>query len=112
MAEINPIAGFEAVKAAGITTGIPESILTTPAAVQPATIARVDFGELLNAAIGAINNSQVSSDAAVAKLAAGQNVELHNVMIAAEKAALTLELAMQIKNKISEAYQEIMRMQV
>jgi len=48
----------------------------------------------------------------MAKLAAGENIELHSVMLAAEKAALTMQFALQLKNKITEAYQEIMRMQI
>ncbi|HRU39787.1 MAG TPA: flagellar hook-basal body complex protein FliE, partial [Candidatus Goldiibacteriota bacterium] len=68
--------------------------------------------ELLNVAIKQLNETQVNADSAIAQLAAGQNIELHNVVLAAQKASLTMQLALQVKNKITEAYQEIMRMQI
>ena len=48
----------------------------------------------------------------MAQLAAGEPVELHDVMIAMEEADLSLRLALQVRNKLVEAYQEIQRMQV
>ncbi|MCX8092821.1 MAG: flagellar hook-basal body complex protein FliE, partial [Candidatus Goldbacteria bacterium] len=69
-----------------------------------------DFGQLLQMAIKSINETSVNANEAIEKLAAGQNIELHNVVLAAQKSYLTLQLALQIKNKITDAYQEIMRM--
>lgn len=46
------------------------------------------------------------------KLARGENVDLHQVMIASQKANITLQATIEIRNKVIEAYQEIMRMQV
>ena len=46
------------------------------------------------------------------KLINGENVELHEVMIAAQKASITLNATIEIRNKVIEAYQEIMRMNV
>ena len=112
MVEMNPMAGLEAIKGIQGTIGIPETILVNPAAASPAKVDKVDFGQLMEVAMGAINKTQVEADAAIAKLAAGQDIELHSVMIAAEKASMTLQLALQIKNKITEAYQEVMRMQI
>jgi flagellar hook-basal body complex protein FliE len=43
---------------------------------------------------------------------AGEDISVHEVMIAAEKAKLSLDLAIQVRNKAIEAYQEIMRMQI
>jgi len=45
-------------------------------------------------------------------MALGENVELHDVMIASQKASITLQATMEVRNKVVEAYQEIMRMQV
>ena len=103
----------------GITgsIGMPSSILNNTAiGVQEAQKAvapdRIDFKELLNTAIKSVNETQTGADDAIAKLASGQNIELHNVMLAAQKAQLTLQLAIQIKSKVTDAYQEIMRMQI
>lgn len=55
---------------------------------------------------------QAAADQAVWRLAAGQADNLHEVMIAVERASIALELTIAIRNKLVEAYQEIMRMQV
>ncbi|MOA27281.1 Flagellar hook-basal body complex protein FliE [compost metagenome] len=44
--------------------------------------------------------------------AVGGDVDLHDVMIAAEKSSVAMQLTLQVRNKLVEAYQEIMRMQV
>ena len=46
------------------------------------------------------------------RLLAGEDIDIHSVVIAQERAALELSLAIQVRNKVIEAYQEIMRMQV
>jgi len=46
------------------------------------------------------------------KLAAGQVEDISEVVIAGEKASIAVQLTMQVRNKMVEAYQEIMRMQV
>ncbi|MEI7640430.1 MAG: flagellar hook-basal body complex protein FliE [bacterium] len=108
---MNPLNGIEGIIS---SIGIPDTVLQNQIPKQPidANTLKVDFKELLNNAIGAVNDTQVSADVAIQKLAAGENIELHSVMLAAEKASLTLQLAMQIKNKITDAYQEIIRMSI
>ncbi len=106
----NPLMGIEALGGIKGTIGIPETILN-PQVQQPAA-EKAGFNELLNVAIKQLNETQVNADSAIAQLAAGQNIELHNVVLAAQKASLTMQLALQVKNKITEAYQEIMRMQI
>lgn len=103
----------------GITgnIGMPSSILnntTIGVQAQPPSQApdRIDFKELLNTAVKSVSETQTGADDAISKLASGQNIELHNVMLAAQKAQLTLQLAIQVKTKVTEAYQEIMRMQI
>ncbi|MBW8350490.1 flagellar hook-basal body complex protein FliE [Bacillus sp. IITD106] len=71
-----------------------------------------DFKDMLKKAIDEVNNAQVQSDIATDKLARGENIELHEVMITAQKAAITIQAALEIRNKAVEAYQEMMRMQV
>ena len=71
-----------------------------------------NFGSFLKAAINETNNSQVESDILTQKLVVGENVELHEVMIAAQKAAISLNATMEVRNKVVEAYQEIIRMPV
>lgn len=74
--------------------------------------AQQNFGSFLKAAIESTNEQQVQSDVLTQKLVAGENVELHEVMIAAQKAAISLNATMQVRNKVVEAYQEVIRMPV
>lgn len=74
--------------------------------------AQQNFGDFLKAAINETNNSQIESDILTQKLVAGENVELHEVMIAAQKASISLNATMEVRNKVVEAYQEIIRMPV
>ena len=55
---------------------------------------------------------KLQSDTLTEKLALGQEVDLHEVMIASQKANITMQLTLEIRNKAVEAYQEMMRMQV
>lgn len=70
------------------------------------------FGEYLNESIEEVNKLQQEADKAIEDLAAGRNASLHETMIALEKADVSFKLMMQVRNKIIDAYHEIMRMQV
>lgn len=107
---INNLTGIENITGLKPTIGIPETILKP--AIETEKTTKIDFGNFLQNAIKALNDTQITANEAMAKLAAGENIDLHNVMLATEKAALTLQFALQLKNKITEAYQEIMRMQI
>ena len=70
------------------------------------------FGQVLKDAISTVNELQKQSDQEIAKLMAGESQDLHATMIAVQKADLSFQTMMQVRNKIVAAYQEIMRMQV
>ncbi len=59
-----------------------------------------------------MNELQAEADELVNGLASGDAVEIHQAMIAMQKASTALQFTIQVRNKIIEAYQEIMRMQV
>ncbi|PLR69747.1 MULTISPECIES: flagellar hook-basal body complex protein FliE [Bacillaceae] len=73
---------------------------------------QTNFSQLLKQSIEEVNSMQIKSDEMTSALAAGKNVELQDVMIAAEKASVTLLTTIEIRNKAVEAYQEMMRMQI
>ena len=73
---------------------------------------QTSFSELLKNSIDSLNESQVKSDQITNELAAGKDVNLDEVMIAAQKANMSLTAATEFRNKAVEAYQEIMRMQM
>ncbi|MCL5961956.1 MAG: flagellar hook-basal body complex protein FliE [Chloroflexi bacterium] len=70
------------------------------------------FQNVLGDVVGNLNKLQSEADSSAAKLAAGEPVELHEVLLATERATLGFQLAVQVRNKVVEAYQDIMRMQV
>jgi flagellar hook-basal body complex protein FliE len=69
------------------------------------------FGRVLADALDGLNRLQLQADAAEQALAAGQG-DVTSVVIAAEKAGLALQLAVALRNKAIEAYQQVMQMQV
>lgn len=71
-----------------------------------------NFAQSLKDAIATVNEGQIASDKATNTLISGGDIELHDVMIASQKASVSLDLTMQVRNKAVEAYQEIMRMSV
>lgn len=71
-----------------------------------------DFSRLLQEGIREINSTIKESEKASVDLAAGKPVNLHETMLAVTKAELAFNLAVQMRNKTVEAYQEVMRMQV
>ena len=70
------------------------------------------FGQMLGDAISGISQKEATANDAIARLAAGEDVELHQVMMAVQEADISMHMALQVRNKIVESYQEIMRMQV
>jgi flagellar hook-basal body complex protein FliE len=73
---------------------------------------RNKFSSFLNAALNKVNRLQVESDEYKKLLVTGDVDNLHDVTIAAEKANISLQLTLGIRNKVVEAYREIMRMQI
>ena len=70
------------------------------------------FSDTLKDAIGSVNQIQKASDRAAENLATGKTDNVADVMIATEKADIALRLMVQVRNKIIDAYQEVMKMQV
>lgn len=59
-----------------------------------------------------LNRTVTGSEALLQDLAAGKTDNIHHVMLALEDAKLTLQMALQVRNKVVEGYQEILRMQI
>lgn len=72
----------------------------------------VAFGEVLQDALNNVNQLQQEADNAARQLALGQIDDIHSVMIKTERAALALELTVQVSSRAINAYNEIMRMQM
>lgn len=95
-----------------------ESIAAAAALVPPdAAQAAVrppsgEFGQWFSSELKSVNAGLELADTDVKKLAAGEAQSLHEVMIHLEEAKLSFQLLAQVRNRLLDAYQEVMRMQV
>ncbi len=71
-----------------------------------------DFSQILNDAVQDINQLQKNADEAIANVQMDNTASVHEALIALEKAGISFRAMMQVRNKILDAYQEVMRMQV
>jgi len=81
-------------------------------AVKPAGGSSPSFSDLLSSSIETVEQAQRSATNAVQQFLSGQNEDLHTVAIAEQKAEITSDLFLQLRNKAVSAYQEIMKMQL
>ena len=73
---------------------------------------QASFADQLKNAMSEVNQMQTQRDSMVEQMVTGEATEVHDVMIAAKESQLAFELLLEIRNKLLESYQEIMRMQV
>lgn len=70
------------------------------------------FGDVLKDSIASVNELQSEAGQAMDSFVAGESTDLHDVMIAVEKARTSFDLLMEVRNKAIDTYRELMRMQV
>jgi flagellar hook-basal body complex protein FliE len=70
------------------------------------------FLETLSRTLEEVNDEQLKADQSIKDIVAGKSKNIHETMLQIQKAELSLKTMMQVRNKILEAYKEIMRMQV
>ena len=70
------------------------------------------FADTLSESLAKVNDLQKEADKAIEDFASGETRNIHETMIAVGKADLAFRLTMQVRNKIVEAYQEVMRTQI
>jgi flagellar hook-basal body complex protein FliE len=104
MTTFNPIAGLAASIAS--SAGTAAGINATAGGSAPAP-----FSNLMMDAVGNVNALQDQAAGAVKGLMTGSGVDVHQAMIATEKASMAFELALAVRNKAVQAYQQVMSMQ-
>lgn len=70
------------------------------------------FGDMLSRAVGDVQATQAHRDDVIGAFLRGDPVELHQVMAAAEEASLSLQMLVEVRNKLTEAYRSVMNLQV
>lgn len=96
---------------AGIASSTASSVVATPAANVAKSGEAAPFSDLLTDAVGEVNALQDQAATAVRGLMTGSGVDVHQAMIATEKASMAFELALAVRNKAVQAYQQVMGMQ-
>jgi len=82
----------------------------SPAGAKPKDVP--SFKDTLQGFLSDVNDLQSKASASIEKLAAGEITDVHQVMNAAEEANVAFNMMMEIRNKVMDAYQEIMRLRL
>ena len=85
---------------------------TSEAAAISTTPTGGSFQNLLSSFVGDVNAQQLAASDAVTGLMSGKNVSLHQAMISMEEASVSFQMMVEVRNKLLDSYQELMRMQI
>ncbi|MCC6860093.1 MAG: flagellar hook-basal body complex protein FliE [Bryobacterales bacterium] len=96
----------------GPVTGIRSPIPTQPGPRTGGSANSAGFEQALGNAIRTVEGFQRTAGESVEKFLSGESEDLHRAVMATQRAELALELFSQVRNKVVQAYQEIMRMQM
>ncbi|ADD69077.1 flagellar hook-basal body complex subunit FliE [Denitrovibrio acetiphilus DSM 12809] len=91
---------------------LPNKLDTTKSSQAEKPEASVDFSSMLKDALRDVNGAQIEADDAVQKVLSGETKDIESTMIALQKADVSLKMMLEVRNKIMEAYQEVMRTQI
>lgn len=94
-----------ALQSLGGTQPSPTPSMGTPATGQGAK----SFGQVLSDSLAEVNKAQMHAGDMNTRFAAGEKLDVHDVMIASQEAGVMLSLAVQVRNKVVDGFQEIMR---
>ena len=87
-----------------LTAGIASNSSAQPAGATP-------FADLMTDAVSSVNNLETQARSTVSGLMSGTGVDVHTAMIATQKADMAFELALAVRNKAVQAYQQVIGMQ-
>ena len=94
-----------------VSISFPPSMQPVASGVAPVAATSSGFGESLNKVLAAVDQTTNTANGAVADMIGGSG-DVHTAMIALQRAEMTLELTVQVRNKLVQAYQDVMRMPI
>ena len=110
MNAVSAVAGAAPGAASGVaSSGARAASLFSPGRAGAASAA--PFADLITGAVGEVSRLEQQANAAVGGLMTGTGVDVHQAMIATQKADMAFELALAVHNKAVQAYQSVMGMQ-
>jgi flagellar hook-basal body complex protein FliE len=96
-----------------IAAGLPTATLFAPQSLESeAATGSGSFGSMVFSAVNAIEQSQKGAEEEIARAVTGASPDIHRTAIALQTADLQFQLGLQVRNKVVNAFEEIMRMQV
>ena len=96
----------------GNPNGSPALPSVGPEGVAPSSQAVPGFDNLLGNFVNEVNSKHVAAGDAITGMLAGEDIPLHKTMIAFEESSVSFQLMVEVRNKLLEGYQELLRMQV
>ncbi len=99
-------------KSAGGAEGAIDNLAANPLSQTGTHPQTAGFENLLGNFVREVNGKQMAAADTVTGLLSGQNVPLHQAMISMEEANVSFQLMVEVRNKLLEGYQELMRMQI
>ena len=81
-------------------------------AMEPQQVASADFGELLKSGASTLVSDSNKASELLSAYAVGENVAPHELVMAMEQAKLSMQLAVEVRNRVVDAYQELTRLQI
>lgn len=97
---------------AAATAAADISPLAPANALEGQAVARSDFGRLMGEGLSEVNQQLLASQTDLQRLATGDVQNLHQIMIRLEESRLSFQLLLQVRNRLLEAYQDVLKMQV
>ena len=85
---------------------------STQSTLAPGSVQGAGFGDVLKQFVGEVNQKQLASSQAVNDLISGKEIPLHQAMITMQEAGVAFQLMVEVRNKLLEGYQDLMRMQI
>ena len=90
----------------------PENQVWEVGGIAGATVGSADFGKLVSDGLQGVQSDWTQAQSSMRALAEGQPVNLHQVMMKMEESRISFQLFLQVRNRLLESYQDVMRMQV
>ncbi|MDE7168697.1 MAG: flagellar hook-basal body complex protein FliE [Mucispirillum sp.] len=92
---------------------LPNSLETSyGSAQQPSVVEGDSFSDILKTALNSVDSAQHNANAAIQQALNGESADVHDTMIAMQKADTSLKMMMEVRNKLLEAYQEVIKTQI
>ncbi len=73
---------------------------------------KINFSDVIGDAINKVNESQVNANNKIEGLIKGENVSMHEVMLSVQESQMSMQLMLEVRNKLFDAYQEISKVQL